>query len=34
LRELLGQPDNRSALIQRLGQVHDFDGTATERLDE
>src|ERR671914_1348965 len=34
LRELLGQPDNRGALVQRLGQVNYLDGTVTERRDE
>jgi hypothetical protein len=34
LGELFGQLNNRRELVQRLGQVHDLDGAATERLDE
>src|SRR5215213_9623211 len=34
LRELVGKLNHRGALVQRLGQVNDLDGAASERLDE
>src|ERR687897_16478 len=34
VNELLRESNNRRALVQGLGQVHNFDGTARQRLDQ